>query len=223
LPDGEPKKFIKRQNLPPLTIGSHNFGILQLVDYIGNMCIWGSKQYISLCHSWETNYPIQITSDEQLLELFELNLEKGVVHIHAQINDFNGPLQFSPTKWRCHPKVRKRVMETPSMAPLNDPVVEPFQPTQPKKPTNNLILAYDYGGTMGVDDEGKYFDTLTALSDSSYDTDLAASSDSDPEYDPEGDIVDEDDEDDVPIFHMMLMILVSMLEWLFKTLMSANQ
>jgi hypothetical protein len=155
---------------------------------------------MSLCHSWETNYHIQITSDEQLLELFELNLEKGVVHIHAQINDFNGPLQFSPTKWRCHPKVGKRAMETPSMPPLNNPIVEPSQPTQPKNPTNNLILAYDYGGTMGVDDEGKYFDTLTSLSDSSYDTDLATSFDSNPEYDPEGDIVDEDDEDDVPIF-----------------------
>jgi hypothetical protein len=153
-----------------------------------------------LCHSWETDYPIQITSDEQLLELFELNLEKGVVHIHAQINDFNDPLHFSPTKWRCHPKVRKRAMETPSMPPLNDPVVEPSQPTQPKKPTNNPSLAYDYDGTMGVDDEGKYFDTLTSLSDSRYDTNLAASSDSDPEYDPEGDIVDEDDGDDVPIF-----------------------
>jgi hypothetical protein len=28
LPDGEPKKFIKRQTLPPLTFDSHNFGIL---------------------------------------------------------------------------------------------------------------------------------------------------------------------------------------------------
>jgi hypothetical protein len=53
---------------------------------------------------------------------------------------------------------------------------------------------------MDVDDEGKYFNTLTALSDNSYDTDLAASSDSDPEYDPEGDIVDEDDGDNVPVF-----------------------
>jgi hypothetical protein len=153
-----------------------------------------------LCHSWETDYPIQITSDEQLLELFELNLENGVVHIHAQIKDFNGPLQFSPTKRRCHPNMRKRAMETPSMPPLNDPVVEPSQPSQPKNSTNNSSLAYDCDGTVGVDDKGKYFDTLTALSDSSYDTDLTASYDSDPEYDPEGDIVGEDDGDDVPIF-----------------------
>ncbi|XP_062188868.1 uncharacterized protein LOC133892165 [Phragmites australis] len=45
---------------------------------------------------------------------------------------------------------------------------------------------------------------FVALSDSSYDIDLAASSYSDsdcndPEYDPDGEIVDEDDEDDVPV------------------------
>ena len=31
------------------------------------------------------------------------------MHINAQINDFEGPLQFSPTKRRCHPFVRNRV------------------------------------------------------------------------------------------------------------------
>ena len=189
-PDGEPQKYIKRQTLPPLTIDSHAFGMLQLVDYIGSMCIWGSKQYISLYHSWETDYPIEIKTDEQLLECYKLNLEKRVVHIHGQINDFNGPLQFSPTKRRCHPKVRKRAMETPITPPLNDPAVEPSQPTQDAKPTNKPQKSKSN------------FDTLTVMSDSSYDTDLAASSDSDSdhEYDPEGGIVDEDDGDDVPVF-----------------------
>jgi hypothetical protein len=32
-----------------------------------------------------------------------------VVHIDAQINDFDGPLQFSPIKRRLHPTVRERV------------------------------------------------------------------------------------------------------------------
>jgi len=44
-----------------------------------------------------------------LLEWFDLNKDKGLVHINAQINDFEGPLQFSPTKHRCHPSVRNRV------------------------------------------------------------------------------------------------------------------
>ena len=50
-----------------------------------------------------------------------------------------------------------------------------------------------------------YTDSLMALSDSSYDTDLATSSDSDadssdPEFDPDAEIVDEDDEYDPPPF-----------------------
>ncbi|KAF0928694.1 hypothetical protein E2562_006117 [Oryza meyeriana var. granulata] len=60
---------------------------------------------------------------------------------------------------------------------------------------------------IGVDDEEIYSDadSLDVLSDSSYDSDLAASSDSksscfDPEFDPDDEIVDETDEDDVPIF-----------------------
>ncbi|EEE62772.1 hypothetical protein OsJ_17575 [Oryza sativa Japonica Group] len=62
---------------------------------------------------------------------------------------------------------------------------------------------------VGVVDEGIYSDTesLVAQSDSSYDSDLAESSDSefdcsDPEFDPDQEIVDEDDDDDddVPVF-----------------------
>jgi hypothetical protein len=34
----------------------------------------------------------------------------GLVCINAQINDFDGPLQFSPTKRRFHPTVRASVL-----------------------------------------------------------------------------------------------------------------
>jgi hypothetical protein len=37
-------------------------------------------------------------------------------------------------------------------------------------------------------------DSLVALSDNSYDTDMVASSDSDLEYDPDDEILDDDDE-----------------------------
>jgi hypothetical protein len=41
---------------------------------------------------------VEIRNDEQLLEWCEMNLQQGRVHTIAQINDFDGPLQFSPTK-----------------------------------------------------------------------------------------------------------------------------
>jgi len=66
---------------------------------------------------------------------------------------------------------------------------------------------------VGVDDEGTYSDTesLLALSDSSYDTDLAASSESDcsdsdcydsdcSEYEPGNETIDGDEDDDIPAF-----------------------
>jgi hypothetical protein len=54
-------------------------------------------------------------------------------------------------------------------------------------------------------------DSIVAPSDSSYDSDLFASSYSDddcfdPEFGPDGEVVDNDDEYDPPPFHMMLMI-----------------
>jgi hypothetical protein len=47
-----------------------------------------------------------------------------------------------------------------------------------------------------IDEEDMYSDTdsLVALSDNSYDTDMVASSDSDLEYDPDDEILDDDDE-----------------------------
>jgi hypothetical protein len=70
-----------------------------------------------------------------VLQWFQMNLEKGVVHIDAQINDFDGPLQFPPTKRELHPKVRERLrektLETPNTPSLDlDQRVEPTQLTQ---------------------------------------------------------------------------------------------
>jgi hypothetical protein len=157
----------------------------------------------------------QIKSDEQVLEWFHMNLEKGVVHIDAQINDFDGPLQFSLTKRALHPKVRERMKEkeleasnTPSLDLDNTPV-DPTEHTQTKpikkkdtspkeRATSKKSRATHDEDVIGVNEESMYSDTdsLVALSDSSYDTDLAASSDSDidSEYDPNVEIVDEDDE-----------------------------
>ncbi|TVU37801.1 hypothetical protein EJB05_11137, partial [Eragrostis curvula] len=111
----------------------------------------------------------EIKTDEQLVEWCDLNLENGVVHIKAMVNDFSGPLQFSPTKRCCHPKVRKRLLDTPSTPPLNvDPPIEPSQSTQDMTHSGN-----ECAKKVAADD-----DELKVLSDSDYDSDLAASSDS---------------------------------------------
>jgi hypothetical protein len=150
-----------------------------------------------------------------------------VVHIDAQINDFDGPLQFSSTKCSLHPKVRERMkekaLEIPSTPSIDlDPHIDLIKLTQPtalkKKDTSNKKRSTSKKeratcakrqihdeDAIGVDEEGMYSDTdsLVALSDSICDTDLVASSDSDFdscdfEYDPDVDIVD--DEEDIHAF-----------------------
>ena len=100
-----------------------------------------------------------------------------------------------------------------------DPPVDPTQPTQDmtnstneratntNERTTNEEEIFPDEEAIGVDEEGNYSDTesVRALSDSSYDTDLATLSDSDvdssdPEFDPDAEIVDEDDEYDPPPF-----------------------
>jgi hypothetical protein len=174
-------------------VDSQKYSVLQLVNFIGESFLWGSKQYISLWRALEDE-SIEISTDEQLSEWFELNKDKGEVHIVGQVNDFDGPLQFSPTKRRLHPTVRN----LPSTAPIDlDPFIDPTQPTQPTQPAKE-----DKKVHRKVSDE--------VLSDSSYDSELALSSDSeldafsdsncsDPEYEPDHEIVDDDDNDDVPI------------------------
>ena len=53
---------------------------------------------------------MEIKSGENLLEWFLINVEDRFVCINAQINDFKGSLQFSPTKKRFHPTVRASVL-----------------------------------------------------------------------------------------------------------------
>ncbi|KAG2568144.1 hypothetical protein PVAP13_7NG325448 [Panicum virgatum] len=123
----------------------NEYGLEQLVDFVAEHYIWGSKQLCTLWRDLE-NISCEIKSDEELLDWFLLNLDKGVACINVQMNDFEGALQCSPTKH-----------------------------------------------------------SLAALSDRSYDTDLAASSDSDDdcsdiEFDPDGEIVDMEDEYDLPDF-----------------------
>ncbi|WVZ83421.1 hypothetical protein U9M48_030570 [Paspalum notatum var. saurae] len=192
LPDGGPKTYSRRQTLTT-AVEMNGYGLLQLVDYIGERFVWGSKQYITLWRSLE-DASIEIKTDEHLLEWFQLNQEKGAVHIDA-------PLKFSPTKRRFHPSVRNNVEPTPGTPPLDlDPPVNPTQPTQEMiEPTN------DDEEPIGVDEEETYSDTesLVAPGDSSYDSQLAASSDSDGsdlEYEPDEEIIDEDDEDALSVF-----------------------
>jgi hypothetical protein len=79
---------------------------MQIIDHIAEHFMWSSKQYVSLYGSSECSGDVNllIKSDEQVLELFEMNLEKGVMYIDVQINDFDGPLQFSPTQTCIAPK-----------------------------------------------------------------------------------------------------------------------
>jgi len=95
--------------------------------------------------------------------LSSTNKDKGEVHIVGQINDFEGPLQFSPTKRRLHSSIRN----FPSTAPIDlDPFIDPTQPTQC---TNELATVHKKVHRKVTDD---------VLSDSSYDSELAASSNS---------------------------------------------
>ena len=57
-----------------------------------------------------------------MFEWVQLNLDKGVVEINAQINDFEGPLQCSPTKRRCHPSVRNKASTTTNERATEPPI-----------------------------------------------------------------------------------------------------
>ncbi|TVU13338.1 hypothetical protein EJB05_40390, partial [Eragrostis curvula] len=151
---------------------------------------------------------VEIKNEENLLEWIDLNIEKGEVCIYAQIEDFDGPLQCSPTKHRCHPTVRSKVdttNESPDIPLLEfanekEASTSTKERAKPMKKTKKKRRDLHDEESVGVDEEGMYSDTdsLVAPSDSSYDTDLAASSDSDddlsdPKFDPDSEIVDVDD------------------------------
>jgi hypothetical protein len=180
-PDGEPKRYYPRRTLRPLAVDT-KFSLLQLVDFIGETFIWGSKQYLKLWRCLDDDF-VEIKTDEDLLQWFEVNMQKGVVRIEGEVHDFEGPLLFSPTKRRFHPKVRSRVVNGEPTLNISDPL------------RSKRRVAHDDSDT----------ESLKALSDSSYDSDLAASSDSDldfsdSEYDPDAEILDEDEDDDIPTF-----------------------
>jgi hypothetical protein len=110
LSDRGPKAYSRRKTLSSIIIDASSYGLLQLINYIAEHFMWGSKQYISLFRGSDDSDEVcvPIKSDEQLIESLYQNLENGVVHIDAQINYFDGSLQFSPTKCRLHPTVRER-------------------------------------------------------------------------------------------------------------------
>jgi hypothetical protein len=120
---------------------------------------------------------IEIKSDEQLLEWFELNIESGIMCVDAEIKDFDGPLQFSPSKRRCHPKVRERMSEAATNEPLNPTSL--CQPTQNESATNEAATNESARKKPTTNKSATKFKVDDVLSDSSYDSDLAASSDDD--------------------------------------------
>jgi hypothetical protein len=191
--DGGPKTYCRRKTLSPFIVDANSCGLMQIIDHITEHFMWGSKQYITWYGPSKDSGDVSflIKSDEHVLEWFQMNIEKGVVHIDAQSNDFDGQLQFSPTKRALHPKVRERMiektLETPSTPSIDlDPHVDPTQLSQvsptkegdtskKERATSKILHVED---VAGIDEEGMYSDTdsLVALSDSSYDSDLAISS-----------------------------------------------
>nr|ABA99075.1 hypothetical protein LOC_Os12g38980 [Oryza sativa Japonica Group] len=78
LPDEGPKTYMEGKTLPTQLVDMHNYDLLELVNFIAEHFIWGSKQYMTLWCSMDGD-SVEITSDEQLLDWFQLNLEKGDV------------------------------------------------------------------------------------------------------------------------------------------------
>ena len=79
--DGGQKTYVKGKTLPTQRINIHNYSLLQLVDFIAEHYIWGSKQHITL--SRESENTIEIKSDEQLFELLRLVLRSMILRPHC--------------------------------------------------------------------------------------------------------------------------------------------
>jgi hypothetical protein len=101
LPDEEPKRYYQRSHLLSFVVDRDKCVLLNLIDYMCANCIWGLKQYRTLWLSLPDDVAIEIKSDEQLLEWFELNIESGIMCVDAEIKDFNELLQFSASKPRA--------------------------------------------------------------------------------------------------------------------------
>ncbi|WVZ73755.1 hypothetical protein U9M48_022032 [Paspalum notatum var. saurae] len=191
---GGPKTYSRRQTLTT-TVDVNGYGMLQLVDYIGERFMWGSKQYITLWRSLD-NASIEIKTDEHLVEWFRKTKRMGLCILMPRSMILKGHCSSHPQN-----VVRNIVEQTPGTPPLDlDPPVNPAQPTQEiTKPTN------DNKEPVGDDEEkaNSDFDSLATPSDNSYDSQVVASSDSDgsnSEYEPDEEIIDEDDEDVLSVF-----------------------
>ena len=69
LPDNGPKLWWQGRTLPTKIVDINSFGLIQLVDFIAEHCLWGSKQYMTLWRDLE-NYSMDIKSDQYLFEWF---------------------------------------------------------------------------------------------------------------------------------------------------------
>jgi hypothetical protein len=67
---------------------------MQIIDHIAEHFKWSSKQYITFYDSYEDSDDVSfpIKSNEHVVEWFQINIEKGVMDIDAQMNDFDGPM-----------------------------------------------------------------------------------------------------------------------------------
>lgn len=73
---------MQSKTMPTQIVETRNYSLLQLVNFVVEHYMWGSKQHISFWLELESG-SIKIKSDENVFKWFELNLDKGVVHINA--------------------------------------------------------------------------------------------------------------------------------------------
>jgi negative regulator of sigma E activity len=131
----------------------------------------------------EVTFGLRPTSGKDSTELsigrlnwFQLNNEKGEVGIYAETKDFKCPLQFSPTKRRCHTMLRNRASETLNLAVV--PTIEDTRDDTNESPTHKKTTKKDRQwrrstreeDAIGVDEESIYSDSesLQALCDSNF-------------------------------------------------------
>ena len=115
-PDGGPKTWSQGRTLPALNVDTHNYGLLQLVDFIAEHYLWGSKQRLTLWRELDSE-SFEIKSDQELLEWFQVNLEKGIAEIVGQMMISRVPCNVHPQNVGAtlllgieHPQVRKPQM-----------------------------------------------------------------------------------------------------------------
>ena len=62
LPDGRPKTWLQGRTLPARNVDTHNYGLLQIVDFIAEHYMRGSKQRLTLWRELDSK-SIAIKSD----------------------------------------------------------------------------------------------------------------------------------------------------------------